>query len=511
MKTLTSLLIAFAIVCQAHAQIDVGSYVNPTPQLNIVIVDTVSLARNCAYQKDFETADRLLTEYNSNHTDFFGYTLHSQVLYWMQAFDRSVAMYEKSIQLFPQPSSLHLDYARVLYSLNNLKKARDLLDVYLQIDSTNAEANIMIAYMQLWHGQIESSKKTANKLLAIYPGNADATNILNTIKSWTTPYVKTGLQIMSDDQPAKGNSFYAEGGVYKSQFVAPTAQAAIYQFKSGDSSYHSQWLQMSNAFQLAMKTKLKLKAGFFAQNGNASAFTGSVEASQQFAKRFSLDAAIERRPYQYTISSMQSVVMENVTRVGVNYNRNDKWFGRAAYDVYKYVDDNKIHIAYLWVLAPVVSVPHFSFSAGYAFRHADAVKSTFVSKQSLPEIINNWPPVNGINGIYIPYFTPENQNAHSVLATIKVSPTKKFQFTSSLNLAFSAKADNPYLYVDSHDSGLFVNRGFAKVSYTPITWVNQLSIAASEKFFVSANYSYDKLLYYKSHRGSIELKYLFAK
>jgi len=150
-------------------------------------------------------------------------------------------------------------------------------------------------------------------------------------------------------------------------------------------------------------------------------------------------------------------------------------------------------------------------SGGYAFRYADALTTTYTSKQSMTDVINNWPPANGIPGFYDPYFTPEAQVAHSALATVKFTATKKLRFTSRLNIAFSAKADNPYLYVDSHDSGLYFNHGFAKVNYTPTSWVNELSFAASSKLFFTANYCYDKLLYYQGHRGSIELKYIFSK
>jgi len=511
MKSLKCLVISFIVVSQLHAQVDVGTYVDPSYKLDLVIMDTVTLARNCAYQKEFQKADELLTAYNANHTDFYGLSLHALVLYWMQSFDRSTALYEKAINLFPQPSSLYLDYARVLYGLNKLSKASKLLDTYRQYDSANAEAQIMTAYMKLWNGRLAQAGSIAKDLLKKYPTNTEATDIVSKINNWTIPYVKAGTQIISDDQPLKGNEFYAEGGVYKSWLFAPTAQASIYHYSAGDSSFHSMWLQLSNAIQVTMKTRLKLKAGVFAQNGNGSSFAGGASLSQQIAHHFSLEAAYDRRPYQYTITSVKHMVMENLTSFGLNYNRNDKWFGKAGYDLYKYADGNKANVEYLWLLAPVVSLPHFSFSAGYAFRHADALKSTFTSKESLTEIINNWPPVNGIAGYYDPYFTPENQVAHSALINIKVRPFKKVQFSSGLNIAFSARADNPYLYVDSHDNGLFINSGFAKVSYTPTIWTNELMVAASNKLSIVANYTYDKLLYYKGHRAGIELKYAFLK
>jgi hypothetical protein len=270
-------------------------------------------------------------------------------------------------------------------------------------------------------------------------------------------------------------------------------------------------MQLANTMQLTPTTKVKLQGGIFQQNGNESAVSGGAEVSQQFAHRFSLQAYLERRPYQHTISSMKSMLMEDLSGVGLSFNRNDKWIGKLGYETYEYSDENKIHVAYLWILAPIISTPHFSFSGGYAFRYADALKSTFTSKQSMSDVVNNWPPVNGIPGFYDPYFTPEKQEAHSALASIKISPSKKIHFTSSLNIAFSAKADNPYLYVDTHDNGLMFNMGFAQVSYTPISWVSELSISASKKLSFSAKYAYDKLLYYKGNRGSIELKYAFLK
>ena len=511
MKTLKTLVLSALFVNQLHAQVDVSQYIQPVAQLHIIATDSIELARTCAYQKDFANADLILTKYNAEHCDINALRLHAQLIYWMKDFDRSIALYEETLQFFPAPSPVHLDYARVTYSLGKFPKTQKLLKIYKQFDSSNAEADIMTAYIDLWNGKNKSAQKIAEQLLAKYPGNAEATDIMSKIHSWTVPYAKAGMQIISDDQPVKGQSYYAEAGVYKSWLFAPTVQTVLYRFKMNDSSFHSSWVQLGNTIQLGMKTKLKFKGGLFQQNGRNSELSGGAEISRQITKHFSLQAMVDKRPYQYTMSSIRNIVMENVSGVSVNYNRNDKWYGKSGYDAYKYGDDNKIRIAYLWIIAPVVSTPHFSVSGGYAFRYADALKTTYTSKKTMSEVVGNWPPVNGIPGFYNPYFTPEAQTAHSALASIKISPTKKLKFTSSLNIAFSAKADNPYLYVDSHDNGLYFNHGFAKVNYTPTSWVNELSLAASSKLFVTANYSFDKLLYYQGHRGSIELKYVFSK
>ena len=510
MKTLKCTLFSLLIVCQLHAQVDVSPYIDPIPRLYTVSIDTFTLARNFAYAKDFQTADNLLTEFNSNKTDFWGLSLHAQVLYWMQAFDRSIEVYDRAINAFPEPSSIHLDYARVTFSLGKITKARKLLNTYRLFDSTNVEEDIMTAYLDLWNGKIGLARKGAERILEKYPTNAEAKDIIGKVNYWTAPYSKIGTDILSDDQPLKGHAYYAEAGAYKSWLFAPTVQAALYRYKTGDSSFHSSWVQLGNSIQLGTKYRLKFKGGFFQQNSNESEFTGSAEISRQIAHNFSLQAGMERRPYQYTISSVRNAVMENVTSFALNYTKKDKWYGKAAYEILRYKDANKINIAYLWILAPVISQPHFSLSGGYAFSYSNALNSNYVSKKTIPEIVASWPAP--VDGVYIPYFTPADQMIHCAIASIKIIPSRKLQFTSRVSIGFSAKAENPYLYLDRNGGGeLFINGGFAPVDYMPTTWVNQLSIATSNKFFISAVYTYDKLLYYKSNKGSIELKYLFLK
>jgi hypothetical protein len=475
-----------------------------------VITDTLSEARSMAYGKNFETADRLLTKYNKDHTDIHALRLHAQILYWMKAFDRSTNVYEHAIRLFPQPSSLHLDYARVLYQSSKLPETRRMLKLYRQYDSSNVEAEVMYAYLNLWNGKTGVAKKKAEWLLQKYPGNAEATDILNQVGNYTTPYLRTGTEFLSDDQPLKAHVHYVETGVYKSRLFAPSAQAFIYQFRAENDPFHSALLQLSNTFQPAITNKIKVKAGIFRQNGTETGLTGGAEISQRVGKRFLLQAGMERRPYQYTISSIQKVVMEDLSSFSINYNRNDKWLGKAAYELFQYDDDNKIHTAYLWLLAPVVSRPRFAFSVGYAFRYADAANSNFVAKESLSQLIAT-PPYDGVAGVYNPYFTPENQKIHSALASIKIVPAKKLAFISRVNIGVNATADNPYLWLDERNSQFFVDRDHFNMKFKPANWTSELRVAASERCTIAANYIYDQLLFYKSHRGSLELKYLFIR
>src|SRR5688572_4362736 len=218
MKTLRSFLLTFCIASQLAAQVGnqftaytnlrVDSFVTSSRDFVIMERDTLTLARMCAYSNYFQEADYLLTKYNAAHADIHGLGLQAQVLYWMQAFDRSVSIYDKAIRMYPEPSPLYLDYARVLYGLHRLQTAESLLKTYRLIDSSNVEADIMMAYIHLWNGQFEMAGKRANHLLKQYPERAEAKDILRKITNYSAPYYITGIEFLSDDQPLKGRVIY---------------------------------------------------------------------------------------------------------------------------------------------------------------------------------------------------------------------------------------------------------------------------------------------------------------
>jgi tetratricopeptide (TPR) repeat protein len=498
MKKLTCLLFTYILLGQLHAQ------VNQTP-------DTVSLARSLAYKKNFTSADRLLLEYNRNHNDINALRLHAQVLYWMKAFDRSIEVYEKAISVFREPSLLHLDYARVLYNLNRLTKAERLLEAFRAFDSSNAEAEIMIAYIKLWNGRVAEAEKAAKSILKKYPGNAEATDILTQIKWNTVPYIKTGITFQGDDQPLNGQSFEIETGVYRSWIFSPVAQASLYQFKDADTTYHASWLRIRNSIQLNTRSSLMLEAGAFKQHATPAQFTGSAVLSQNINRHLLLQAGLERKPYQYALASIKTPVLEDVSRVSLSYNGKGKWIGKAGYEMHQYADHNRIRSCYLWFLGPLVSKPHFTLNAGYAFRFSNAGKNNYVTREPLSELATSSVVRGNVAGVYNPYFTPAYQVVHSGLAGIKITPVKDLEFSTQLNIGLLAKADDPKLTFERTGSEYYIKRTYERVSYTPVSWVTGISIPVSGRISVTGNYSYDQLLYYTSHQGSIQLKYLFIK
>lgn len=472
-----------------------------------LITDTVLIASNLAYEKKFEDARHLLSIYNTNHKDVQALRLQAQVLYWMNKIDEATTVYEKTLSLFPDAVSVKLDYGSMLYQLNKFSKARQLLNDYLIADSLHPETNTMLAFIDLWTGRISTAKKKAAHLEKLFPGNKDAAYIFQQIAAYTAPYLKTGVTLYSDDQPIQRQGFEPEAGIYKSWIFSPFIKARLYSFDA-DQIYKTSWIEAGNKISLASsKTDLEFSAGYFQASNFNGEMTWKTKLAQKISPAFSLDAAAEKKPYQYTLASIKNPLLYQVTELGLSFDRKSRWLGRMAYQNQHFEDGNHAFTAYLWLLAPVIHKNDLSLKAGYAFSYADAKQNTFQPKKSQPI-----PPVLNAeaDGIYDPYFSPADQTIHSLLLSLQIPFSKFIRFSSNLNIGVAAQASQPVLFVDKNGMGpFFINKKFESYSYTPMEISGELQFTLSRNFFINGNYIYNSFIFFKSHTANIQLKYLF--
>jgi hypothetical protein len=471
------------------------------------ITDTVNLARSLAHEKKFDEANNLLTIYTSHHTDANAFRLQAQVLFWMKKFNDATAVYEKTLNLFPGVAAVKLDYGSMMYQLNKFSKARQLLKDYLIFDSTHQETIKMLAYIDLWTGHITAAKKKAASLERLQPGNADADYILQQIADYTAPYIKLQGAAYSDDQPLQRQSFEPEAGVYKSWLFSPYIKASLYSFDA-DQVYKTSWIEAGNKISLASsKTDLEFSAGYFQANNYNGEMSWKAKLVQKISPSFSVDAATQKKPYQYTLASIKNPFLYQVTELGLNFVRKSRWLGRAAYQNQSFGDSNSVYTVYAWLLAPLLQKVKFSLKAGYAFSYADAEVNTFKPKQTtaIPPMQNT-----PINGVYDPYFTPSKQTVHSLLASLDITFSRRVSFSSNLNVGVYANAYQPSYFVDRNGLGpFFINKKYDNYSYTPVTLSAELKTNLSQNFIINTIYNYNSLIFFKSHFINLQIKYLF--
>ncbi len=483
------------------------SFIITIANCQTVPADTVNLARSKAYEKRFSEANDLLTLYNAHNNDQYAIQLQAQVLYWMKEFKNAELLYEEGIGRYPDFISLKLDYARMLYQLNKTARARVLFLEVLTANEKNAEANIAVAWIDLQNGHISLTKKRAQYITTIFPDNIEAESILLKIEELTALYLKLQTGAYSDDQPLQQSFIEPEAGIYKSWLLSPFIKARFNTQNTGQ-SYSTSWISAGNKIFIgATKTNIELSAGYFQGNNYQGNATWKILLTQKLSNSFSADAGTEKKPYQYTLASIMNPFLYQVSEAGLNFNKNNKWLGRVAYQSQHFEDGNLSNTKYAWLLAPLIDKNGFSLKAGYSFSYASSDKNTFMPKTALtpPYVLNKV-----VEGMYDPYFTPNQQYINAALISIGIPLSKSVSFNSRASIGFYARASQPALYVDRNGAGpFFINKRYESLSYTPLEIYSELNIKLAKQFYISGNYAYNSLIFFKSNAGNIQLKYLF--
>jgi hypothetical protein len=475
-------------------------------------IDTLEFSRAEAYSKNFIRANQLLTAYNKDNNDANGLWLQAQVLYWMKDYKSSLTLFEKATLRYPTSHPIKLDYGRTLFQLGEVSKAEEKLKQYLLFDEKNAEANLFLVYIDNWNGKTREAKTRAEKLLSWYPDYQPAKDILKDINFQTSPNITTGIGVIADDQPLNGTNYFAQVAWYKSAYVSPTITLNLNRFQLPDSSFKNELAEVSNKVMFGKAgITLTFGAGIFKSGPGLNQLTGKLKVSKKVSPAFSLIAGTERLPYQYTTTGIQKSLMYQLTTAAVVFNTSDKWLGQAGYQLQSFKDNNKISTAYGWLLSPLVHNKFFKIKGGYSFSFANSQLNSFTSAKPLPSISSAGNLGYPVAGIYDPYFSPQNQAVHFLLASVQFTLAKGISFSSRGSYGFHATMDNPYLFLATTTSNkYYLQKGYYKETYTPLELYNSIQLQVAHNFIISANYEFSSLLFYTRNQGNIQLKYTFS-
>jgi hypothetical protein len=472
-----------------------------------VAVDTMEMALVKVNEKKYSEANNLLTYYNNNHSNKFSIQLQAQILFWLKNFKKSAQLYEYGITQYPNYYELKLDYARMLFQLNNIQKARKLFLEYLAQDEKNVEANLSVAWIDLYNGKFSLAQKRVQNIASNFPDNKEIRKVLLGINELTAPYVKLRVGYYKDDQPMHQSFIEPEIGVYKSWLLSPFVKTSLNQ-QSTTQSYTTTWFSTGNKLYLAAsKTNVELAAGYFRSKNFQGEVTWKLLLNQKISNNFSLVAGTEKKQYQYTAASVETPFLYQLFEAGINFNKNNKWLGKAGIENQYFKNGNTVSSLYTWLLAPLVNKKGFNLKTGYSFSYAHSDKNTFIPEKTLtPPLI----PSMTIEGKFDPYFTPNQQFVHAALISVNIPVSSSVNCTIRASVGFFARANQPVLFVDNNGTGpSFVNKTYYTLHYTPLEMFSELNFKLSNQFYLTSSYAYNSFIFFKSGVGNMHLKYLF--
>ena len=470
-------------------------------------IDTLSIARDLATSQKFKEANILLAGYNAHNTNMNALLQQAQLLYWLKKPKEAIQIFERTLLAFPNESAVQQAYGKFLFEYNKLSQARVLLNKAFTQDAQNLETIRMLGYIDLWAGRIANATTKAALLEQLQPGNSYAADILQTISNYTTPVLTLNGGMFSDDQPLKRYTFDGEAAVYRSWLFAPYIGATLHQFDLGEAKLRTAWIRAGNKFYISStKTNAEISVGAFRARERNIGTTYKLKLIQKISSSFSFDVSHEKKPYQYTLASIRRPFVYTLSDLGLDFNRKNRWLGRAAYQHQNFADTNSVSTVYAWLLAPVFIKKNVSIKAGYGYSNSDAKENNFRPKQ-----INGTPTLGDrIEGIYDPYFTPFDQTTHSLLASVNYSFTKKVSLASNMSFGLAASAYQPYHVLEGNNLGqLFINKAYSIYNYNPVEFSTDLKAIVSRSCSINFIYQYNSLIFFKSHFVNLQIKYLF--
>lgn len=476
--------------------------------------DTLEATRQLVSEGKVGKAFRTIRGYKEHHPDDFNTAwLYGKVAYLNHRISLSKKQYGQAIRLSPDNYYLRLDYADFLVNTGEFDSATRYLDEYLRWDSGNGQALLLkskIAYWSLDFQPADSILSLIREEDAAFPMARSLRSGVSLATSW---WLSLRAEASTDNQPLTGLIPAIEAGKFIYPALSPYLKLSVPLFWQGSSPDYGWWFQAGNysAFPKPGLT-LNLTAGVISlPPQDKTSWTAGAELTKTFLKHLPVTLALSRNPYFWTASAADSAIFEERISLSGGWNDSETIFGEGSVTLsYFPVDGNTVLTASGWAFAPPLKWKKGSVRFGYGFQYANSSTDHFVPRKTMEEILAEYSDSYEIEGVYDPYFTPQDQLVHSLLLSIRFKPWNAVSIDLSGNFGLLAKADIPFLYLDQEAGGnLIIRKGFSRQSYFPVQADASFQFKLTERTWMDLFYKFMSTYYFTRHEAGIGLKFYF--
>src|ERR1035437_7368851 len=278
------------------------------------VSDTLNQAKKMRAEGKIHQAYSLLKETYRHHPDDLNVAwLTAQTAFWANRIVESKRIYEKAVKANPNNLYLKLDYAKMLVNSGNYKRGEDLLSQYIVYD----------------------------------PKSKDAYSLLDEINLARSPYLKLSVGYTSDDQIMQTLSTRLEMGFYFSSLFSLhyNLQAPVF-IRNGKTS-NALLMQVGNTtFISNASLKIGMDLGIVKfPFSSTSSLTGNVSLDKIFIRHLEMEVSDQRNPYFSTLSSIDTMVIQNHFTGSIGWNKVNSWTGKAAIEAFTYPSDHNLTIS----------------------------------------------------------------------------------------------------------------------------------------------------------------------
>jgi hypothetical protein len=460
--------------------------------------------------KNFQDAYKVMNRYAiENPSDFNAAWKTAQIAYWSGNIQASKAYYERLMKMDESNYAVKYDYAKMLFEIGDYKQAEPLFTQYRTFEPNSLEVWTLSINNQYYNNDLKKTIALLNQLPASFKSDPELAALRTEIIALNAINIGVGLSYVDDNQPMK--TFIPKLRVSKmhNSYLNWYVEGAFNSFSNDTLDATAQTVKLGNKFKFP---KLKLDADLFVGTTilpsiPKSAFIGGIFLSKRIVNGVALNAELSRNPYYYSLPSTENFVIQENAGVALSITDIRKFSGNLQYQKQMFNDDNFINASSFWVLSPGFGNQMINVKVGYAYEAMDADKDNFTAVQSLAEIVENFTPDPFIEGYYQNYFTPQNQKIHSALLAVAFKPSSKFNINLSGTYGFSAKWENPYLFLNEAAGILIIDKGFSSETFKPATYKADVNYVVNQNLNIGLHYDYFKTAFYTANTFMLNLNY----
>jgi tetratricopeptide (TPR) repeat protein len=468
--------------------------------------DRIAQAERLRDAGNFAAAvDLLRAQLAQNPKDGEAARLLAQTLYWQKDIPGARAAYESARAQHPEDTTLQLQYARMLAETGEHARARELLTPLVDNPATRAEAETDLGMIDYWEGNLSGARNSFTNALQANPNQEEAKRQLQEIRSTTVPWLRFSANGWSDNQPLD----WVAGGIEAGWFATPLTQLTL---RVEPTHYWANSLTQTAGladlgvthYVPAARLDLELSAGAVRrwQGGDTWDWTGRAALGFRLPKHVTVRGQFERTPYFHTTASLSMPLMVNTVAGVLHFGDVRGWLGEAAFEQQRFPDNNAVQTGYGWLLAPLVHRSAVVVQAGYAFADSNADSTRFVLAQPTQPFLPSDPRFD-LAGVYSPYFTPNHQVIHSVLAAFELRPARNATFRVDGSYGFHATDNAPFFAVSG---GQAVLSTYVR-TFTPWNVRASLKIPLGEEVILEPSAEMGRTAFYSWVAAGLQLTY----
>ena len=477
---------------------------------NELVDNTLDKSRQLIDAKKFSEAADVLGSFEDQYPgNIYVERLYAQTLFWLHDFDLASTIYERAIGFHPNNMDVKYEYAIMLFDYKKYEYAKKLLIEYVSVNKYNGEAQLLLGKIYYYQRQFKEATIHLENAITLNPDDNMIKELYQQIYRIIAPQLSIGGRYRIDDQPMHAYGPSIKFNWYRSDILDLGISGNMLRYSDIPTSNLIASVQLSNSFNIASAgINLKMSVGgIYSKIGSDVDWIGGIHLVKKFNRPVQIDLMVERKNYDYTVSSVErdSILLVSRLALNISIGKKDNWNGLIGAQSNIFPDNNYVNSYYLWFLSRPVVVSNFKFYFGYSFNYMNSKEDRFEAVDSLSQIISNY--TDKIEGIYNPYYTPMNQMSNSLLVNIKYQIGSSTEIYGHTSIGLFSKIKAPYLYLDKNDfDETVIVTGYSNQRYVPLDLGVSLQSQLSKKVDLTISYSYVSTYYFLTNNFNVGIK-----